>query len=101
MFKITPITSFILLLSHSIDIGTVTHKNIRNMPAVSANQIADILHFNDIIDHKDRQVVLTAVDYSNLDTLFNQAKNVLKNFLVSSLNLIYQQMIVLLNMKPH
>ena len=101
MFKITLITSFVLLLSHSIDIGTVTHKNIRNMAAVSANQIADILHFNDIIDHKGRQVVLTSVDYSNLATLFNQAKNALKNFLVSSLNLIYQHMIVLLNMKPH
>ena len=34
-------------VSHSIDICTVAIKNIRNMRAVSTNQIADILHFND------------------------------------------------------
>ena len=34
-------------VSHSIDICTVAIKNIRNMHAVSTNQIADILHFND------------------------------------------------------
>ena len=31
----------------SIDICTVANKNIRNMHAVSTNQVADILHFND------------------------------------------------------
>ena len=31
-------------ISHSIDISTVAIKNIRNMHAVSTNQIADILH---------------------------------------------------------
>ena len=34
-------------VSHSIDICTVPIKNIRNMHAVSTNQVADILHFND------------------------------------------------------
>ena len=34
-------------VSHSVDICTVAIKNIRNMYAFSANQIADILHFND------------------------------------------------------
>ena len=34
-------------VSYSIDICTVAIKNIRNMHAVSTNQIADILHFND------------------------------------------------------
>ena len=34
-------------VSHSIDIWNVAIKNIRNMHAVSNNQIADILHFND------------------------------------------------------
>ena len=33
-------------VSHSIAIHTVVIKNIRNMHAVSTNQIADILHFN-------------------------------------------------------
>ena len=33
--------------SHSFEICTVAIKNIRNMHAVSTNQIADILHFND------------------------------------------------------
>ena len=33
-------------VSHSIDIFTVAIKNIRNMHAVSTNQIADIFHFN-------------------------------------------------------
>ena len=36
-------------VSHSIDICTVAIKNIRNMHAVSTNQIADIFHFNDNI----------------------------------------------------
>ena len=35
------------MLSHSIDICRVAIKKIGNMHAVSANQIADILHFND------------------------------------------------------
>ena len=34
-------------VSHSIDISTVSNKNIRNMHAVSINQIAYILLFND------------------------------------------------------
>ena len=35
------------LVSHSIDIFTVAIKHIRNVYAVSANQIADVLDFND------------------------------------------------------
>ena len=34
-------------ISNSIDIYTVAIKNIGNMHAVSTNQTADILHFND------------------------------------------------------
>ena len=34
-------------ISHSIDICTGAIKNIRNVQAVSTNQITDILHFND------------------------------------------------------
>ena len=34
-------------VSHAIDICTVAIKNIRNMQAVSTNQITYILHFND------------------------------------------------------
>ena len=34
-------------VSHSIDSFTVAIKNIKNIHAVSASQIADILHFND------------------------------------------------------
>ena len=34
-------------VSHSTDICTVAIRNIRNMHAVSTNQIGDILHFND------------------------------------------------------
>ena len=41
------ISRLALCVSHSIDICTVALKNIRNMQAVSTNQIADILHFND------------------------------------------------------
>ena len=33
-------------VSHSIDICTVAIQNIKNMHAVSTNEIADILHFN-------------------------------------------------------
>ena len=40
-------------ISHSIDIWTVAIKNIRNIHAVSINQIADILHFKDN-GHKKR-----------------------------------------------
>ena len=36
-----------LAFHNSIDICKVTIKNIKNMHAVSTNQIADILHFND------------------------------------------------------
>ena len=35
-------------MSHSIDAFTAAIKNIRNMHAVSSNQIADILHLNGI-----------------------------------------------------
>ena len=38
-------------VSHSIDICTVAIKNIRNMHAVSTNQIAVIFHFNDKDDY--------------------------------------------------
>ena len=38
--------AFLSCISHSIDTCTVAIKNIRNMHAVSINQIADILHFN-------------------------------------------------------
>ena len=38
-------------VSHSIDICTVAIKIIRNMHAVSTNQVADILHFNDNEDY--------------------------------------------------
>ena len=34
-------------VSHSVDICSVAIQNIRNMHAVSTNQIADILHFKD------------------------------------------------------
>ena len=34
-------------VSYSSDVCTVAIKNIRKMYAVSTNQIADILHFND------------------------------------------------------
>ena len=34
-------------VSHSIDICTVAIKNIRHMHAVTSNQIADVVHFND------------------------------------------------------
>ena len=34
-----------------IDIYTVATKNIRNMHAVSTNQIVDIFHFNDKYKH--------------------------------------------------
>ena len=34
------------ITSHLIDICTVAIKNIRNMHAVSTNQITDSLHFN-------------------------------------------------------
>ena len=33
--------------SHSIDICTVAIKNVKNIHAVSTNQIPGILHFND------------------------------------------------------
>ena len=40
-------TTWLSCVSHYIDISTVTIKNIRNMSAVSTNQVADILHSND------------------------------------------------------
>ena len=33
-----------------------------------------------MLDHKDRQLVLTAVDYNKKDTLFMQMKDALKKF---------------------
>ena len=39
--------TYISCVSHSIDICTVAITNIRNMHAVSTNQIADIFYFND------------------------------------------------------
>ena len=33
-----------------------------------------------LLQYKDRQLVLTAVDYSNLETLFSQIKVALKRF---------------------
>ena len=33
-----------------------------------------------LVEHKDRQLVLTAVDYSNVEALFSQIKVALKNF---------------------
>ena len=41
------------------------------------------------------------MNYSNVDTLINQIKIALKYFLVNSLNLRYEQMMLLLNMKLH
>ena len=38
---------WISCVSHSINICTVTIKNVGNIHAVSTNQIPDILHFND------------------------------------------------------
>ena len=39
-------------VSHSIDICMVPIKNIQNMHAVSTNEIADILHFNDSTNYR-------------------------------------------------
>ena len=44
MFCVSPSLSCV---SHSIDTCTVAIRNIGNLHAVSTNQIADILHFND------------------------------------------------------
>ena len=43
-------------VSHSINIFTLAIKNIRNMHAVSTNQIADFLHFNDNYSHTPTSV---------------------------------------------
>ena len=57
-------------VSHSIDICTVAIKNIRNVHAVSTNQIVDILHFNDKLSEdvrvsynlvEENQVIATEV----------------------------------------
>ena len=40
------ISRLAFLRSHSIDICTVAIKSLKNIYAVSTNQIADILHFN-------------------------------------------------------
>ena len=45
-FKSLAYPASLSYVSHSIDIFTVAIKNIRNMHAVSTNQIADIFHFN-------------------------------------------------------
>ena len=46
-FKCFVYPAYLSCVSHSVDICTVAIKNIWNMQAVSTNQIADILHFND------------------------------------------------------
>ena len=46
-FKCFVCPASISCVSHSIHTCTVAIKSIRNMHAVSTNQIADILHFND------------------------------------------------------
>ena len=46
-FKCFVYLSSLPWISHSIDVCTVVNKNIRNMHAVSTNQNADILNFND------------------------------------------------------
>ena len=45
MFFLHPV--LLSCISHSIDICTVAIENARNMHSFSANQIAEILHFND------------------------------------------------------
>ena len=70
------------MVLHSIDICTVPIKNIRNMHAVSTNQIADILRFN---DRKSSNNFLSFADsfmennamkpYINFETyLYNKSK---------------------------
>ena len=44
-------------VSRSIDICTVAIKNTRNMHAVSTNQFADILHFNDNTNYYSHQLL--------------------------------------------
>ena len=39
-------------------------------------------------EHKDRQLVLTAVNYSNVETLFSQMEVALKSFLENNQNLL-------------
>ena len=46
-FKCFAHLALLSCVSHSIDICTVAIKNIRNMHALSTNQIAGILQFND------------------------------------------------------
>ena len=43
-------------VSHSIDTCTLAIRYIRNMHAVSTNQIADILHFNNNATYKSDSV---------------------------------------------
>ena len=52
-FKCFVYPSSLPCISHSIDVCTVVNKNIRNMHAVSTNQIADILHFNDNTQYRN------------------------------------------------
>ena len=47
MFCISRLAFLRFTFHHSIDICTVVIKNIKNIHAVSTNQIADILHYND------------------------------------------------------
>ena len=53
------------MVSHSINIYTIAIKSIRNIHAVSTNQIADILHFGDTsinqINAKNMLYILTIV----------------------------------------
>ena len=62
-------------VSHFIDICTVAIKYIRNMHAVSTNQIADILHFNDkacyLIGHMFKGVQWRDVNNTNMMTRRN------------------------------
>ena len=55
--------ALLFCVSRFIDICTVAIKNIRNMHAVSTNQIADVLHFND----NAKYVFHTGVDKKSLN----------------------------------
>ena len=54
-----------------------------------------------LLEHKDQQSILPTVNYSNVETSINQMKNVLKSVLMSNLNLLFTQIIVLSNTKLH
>ena len=50
-FKCFVYPALLSSVSHSINICTVAIKNIRNMHAVSTNQVADILHVKDNVTY--------------------------------------------------